>query len=372
MIKKIKIMTVLGTRPEIIRMSVILSKFALYFDSYVINTMQNDDLNLNSSIFKDLKIQGKVTKLKINTNFTHIQKSLQIMSLVENQINIISPDVFFVLGDTNSSLSAIVAKKMKIPVFHMEAGNRCFDSRVPEEINRKLVDHISDINLTYSNIARNYLIRENFPIDQIINVGSPLKEVFNYYQKKINKSNIIKKLKLKKNNFFLVSFHRSENIDSYANLTKIFKILNGIASIYKIDVIVSTHPRTRNKIKNISFNKKINFVNPLIYTDFMKLQINAKLVLSDSGSITEEASIVGFDAINLRQTHERPEGMEEGSVIMSNLNYTTTINSINRLMNKKYKLNIVNDYNVNNVSEKICNIILSYKDFINRVVWKNN
>ena len=372
MISKIKIMTVLGTRPEIIRMSVILNKFDNYFESHVVNTLQNDDINLNYNIFHDLSIKGKIYNLKLNSKLNHIKKTIHIMSLIENQINLISPDVFFVLGDTNSSLTAIIAKKMKIPVFHMEAGNRCFDLRVPEEINRKLVDHIADINLTYSDIARDYLIRENFPIDQIIKVGSPLKEVFSYHQKKINKSNIIKKLKLKKNNFFLVSFHRSENNDSDANLTKIFKILNGIVSIYKIDVIVSTHPRTRNKIKNISFNKKITFIDPLIYTDFMKLQINSKLVLSDSGSITEEASIVGFDAINLRETHERPEGMEEGSVIMSNLNYSTTINSINRLMKKNYKLNIVNDYNVDNVSEKICNIILSYKDFINRVVWKNN
>jgi len=372
MIKKLKILTVLGTRPEIIRMSVILNKFDKYFDSFIVNTMQNDDSNLNINIFKDLNIKGKITKFELGNNLTHIGKTIKIMSLIEKQIMNISPDIFFVLGDTNSSLASIIAKKMKIPVFHMEAGNRCFDSRVPEEINRKLVDHLADINLTYSDISRNYLIRENFPIDRIIKVGSPLKEVFSFYQKKINNSKIVNKLKLKKNSFFLCSFHRSENIDNNNNLFKIFNLLNEIAKIYKLNIIVTTHPRTRHIIDQTNydtFDKRIRFIDPIIYTDFIKLQMNAKVVLSDSGSITEESSIIGFNAINIRENHERPEGMEEGTVIMSNLNSNTALIAIEKLINTKIANKIVKDYDVNNVSEKICNIVLSYKDFVNRVVW---
>lgn len=374
--KKLKILTVVGTRPEIIRLSVILNKFDKYFDSYVINSFQNSDKNLNQNIVKDLDIKGKIINISQTKNLEHTEKLLRILSKVNLIIDKIKPNAFFILGDTNSTLSSLIAKRKKIPIFHMEAGNRCFEQIVPEEINRKIVDHISDINLTYSDIARNYLIRENFPIDQIIKVGSPLKEVFNHYSYKINNSNVLKKLDLKANNYFVCSFHRSENIDDSKNLKSIIDTLLLISSKFKKKIIVSTHPRTRLKLKknNYSINDitNINFINPLIYTDYIFLQKNSLLTISDSGSINEEASIIGFKAINLRKNHERPEAMEEATTILTNLNQNNAILAINKLINDKNTPKIVKDYDIDNVSEKVCNLILSYTNYINQKIWKKN
>ena len=375
MIKKFKILTVVGTRPEFIRLSVILNKFNKYFDSYVINSFQNSDKNLNEKIVKDLDIKGKILNLSHSNNLDHIEKTLSIMSKVNDYIEKIKPDAFFILGDTNSTLSSLIAKKKKIPIFHMEAGNRCFDQIVPEELNRKIVDHISDINLTYSTIARDYLIRENFPIDQIIKVGSPLKEVFNFYNKKIENSKILKKLGLTKDSYFVCSFHRSENIDNSNNLKKILDILINIEKKFKKRIIVSTHPRTKKLLVKNNINlkyDKISFLEPLIYTDFISLQKNSILTISDSGSINEESSIIGFKAINLRKNHERPEAMEEATTIMTNIDLDNTMQAIKKIVGDDFKPKIVKDYDADNVSEKITNLVLSYTNYINQKIWKKN
>lgn len=367
----IKIVTVVGTRPEIIRLSRILSKLDKFFQSYIINTQQNYDFNLNANIFSDLDIKGRIINLNLNKKLNFSQRTFSICLEVEKQLRKIKPDVFLVLGDTNSSLSSIVAKNYKIPVFHMEAGNRCFDQQVPEEINRKIVDHLADINLTYSSISREYLIKENIPGDRIIKVGSPLKEVFTYYRSKIYNSKILNKLKLKSNDYILASFHRSENIDNKKNLDKIIDIIEYVSIKYNKLVIVSTHPRTRKQIKinKKKFGKNIIFSKPFNYTDFMNLQLNSFFVLSDSGSITEEASICNFKAINIRNNHERPEGMEEGVLIMNNLNLVNTINAINIILNTGSP-KIVSDYDVDNVSDKVVRIISSYYNYINNYTWK--
>lgn len=374
MSKKFKILTVVGTRPEFIRLSVILQKFNKYFDSYIINSFQNIDKELNQNIIRDLGIEGKIFNITHKKNSDHTTKTLNILSQVHKNIEIINPDAFFILGDTNSTLSALIAKRKKIPIFHMEAGNRCFDQLVPEEINRKIVDHISDINLTYSSIARDYLIRENFPIDQIIKVGSPLKEVFNHYQDKINNSKILQKLNITPKNYFVCSFHRSENIDNHENFEKIIKVLSAIEKKYKKKIILSTHPRTKAILdKNILLKKilkKTVFIKPLNYTDYINLQINAMITLSDSGSINEEASILNIKALNLRKSHERPEASEEAVTILTNLDIQNTLISIDKLLIDGYKPNIVRDYDEDNVSEKVCNTILSYTNFINQNVWK--
>ncbi len=375
MIKKFKILTVVGTRPEFIRLSVILNKFNKYFDSYVINSFQNSDKNLNEKIVKDLDIKGKILNLSHSNNLDHIEKTLSIMTKVNDHIEKIKPDAFFILGDTNSTLSSLIAKKKKIPIFHMEAGNRCFDQIVPEELNRKIVDHISDINLTYSTIARDYLIRENFPIDQIIKVGSPLKEVFNFYNKKIDNSKILKKLGLTKDGYFVCSFHRSENIDNSNNLKKILDILINIEKKFKKRIIVSTHPRTKKLLVKNNINlkyDKISFLEPLIYTDFISLQKNSILTISDSGSINEESSIIGFKAINLRKNHERPEAMEEATTIMTNIDLDNTMQAIKKIVGDDFKPQIVKDYDADNVSEKITNLVLSYTNYINQKIWKKN
>lgn len=371
---KLKVLTVVGTRPEIIRLSCILEKFDKFFSSYVVNTHQNYDENLNANIFSDLSIKGKIINLNFDSKLTFSQRTFSICMEIEKVIKKIKPDIFFVLGDTNSTLSAIVAKNYKIPIFHMEAGNRCFDQQVPEEINRKILDHISDINLTYSSISREYLIKENIPGDRVIKIGSPLMEVFNRYKDKILMSKILSKLKLKKNNFILASFHRSENIDNINNIEKILNILEMVSLKYKKEIIVSTHPRTKKRlsIKFKNKNKKnIKFLKPFNYTDYMCLQINSFFVMSDSGSITEEASICDFNAINLRKNHERPEGIEEGGVIMSNLNIKNTMTAIDIMLNSN-KSKIVSDYDIDNVSDKTVKIITSYYNYINNYTWKKN
>tara|TARA_X000000950_G_scaffold204072_1_gene245704 strand:+ start:46316 stop:47443 length:1128 start_codon:yes stop_codon:yes gene_type:complete len=373
-----KVITILGTRPEIIRLSRVIPKLDECFEHVLVHTGQNFDYELNEIFFKDLKIRKPDFFLNsANKNSSPSEVIGKIISLSDSLFQKLKPDALLILGDTNSCLSAIAAKKRGIPIFHMEAGNRCFDQRVPEEINRKIIDHVSDINLPYSSIARQYLISEGFPPDQIIKTGSPMIEVINYYSKGIKSSNILKKLKLIKNKYFVVSSHREENIDSDKNLKKLIAILNSLAEDYKFPIIFSTHPRTQIRIDSIknNINKKIKFIKPLGFKDYLNLQINAKATLSDSGTISEEASILNLPALNIREAHERPEGMEETSAIMTGLELDKVhealkIISTNKNTTKR-NFNLVKDYSDDNVSEKIPRIIVSYTDYVKRVVYKN-
>jgi len=372
--KKIKVMTVLGTRPEIIRLSRVIPKLEEYFDHTLVHTGQNYDYELNQIFFEDLKIAKPNIFLESDKS-SALSAIGDIISKIEPHLEKIKPDAFLVLGDTNSSLAAIAAKRKKIPVFHMEAGNRCFDQRVPEEINRKIVDHISDMNLTYSDIARDYLLREGYPQDQIIRTGSPMQEVLDYYLEDIKKSQIISKLGLESKNYFLVSIHREENVDTKDNLEKIGLSLNNLYKAYKIPVLVSLHPRTKKALKknNIKFLEGVNLHKPFGFKDYVNLQLNSKVTLSDSGTINEESSILNFPALNLREAHERPEGMEEGSVMLTGLQSERIFQAIKILENQskgnERMLHPVKDYSHNNVSEKIPRIILSYIDYVNRKVW---
>jgi len=373
--KKIKIMTVVGTRPEIIRLSRVMAKLDQYSDHVVVHSGQNYDYELNEIFFTDLGIRkpdyflGAAGK---NASETIGKIIISIDEVFEKE----KPDAMLVLGDTNSCLAAIPAKRRKIPIFHMEAGNRCFDQRVPEETNRKIVDSISDVNITYSSIARDYLLAENFPADRVIKTGSPMFEVLNYYKSGIDKSAILTTLGLVKNNFFVVSAHREENIDSEKNLNDLVESLNRIAEIYNVPVIVSTHPRTQKRFDStgVIFHPMVRLLKPLGFTDYNKLQIEAIAVLSDSGTITEESSILNFPALNIRQAHERPEGMEEASVMMVGLNSNLILQALEILKDQKRDkertLRPVEDYSMPNVSDKVLRIILSYTDYINRVVWK--
>ncbi len=375
--KKIKIVSIVGTRPEIIRLSRIFSILDIYCEHILIHTGQNYDYELNQIFFNDLKIRKPDFFLNSGNKNKSVSETIgTIISETDNILEKIKPDALLVLGDTNSCLSVIPAKKQKIPIFHMEAGNRCFDQRVPEEINRRIVDHVADINLTYSSIAREYLLKEGLPSDQIIKIGSPMYEVINYYLPKIKKSNITSKLKLKKKNYFLISAHREENIENNVNFEKLFKMINFLAKRYNVPIIVSTHPRTQKKLNfyNKKFSNKVNLLKPLGFYDYVNLQMNAKTTLSDSGTITEESSILNFPALNIRETHERPEGMEESSVMMVGLE-TDRIQQGLMILEKQSKANkrtlsLVKDYDVPNVSEKIVRIIHSYIDYINRKVWK--
>ena len=374
MINKLKVVTVVGTRPEVIRLSAIIKRLnnSNSIDHYLIHTGQNYDKELNQIFFDDLNIKSPDYYLdaasgKPSSTIGNILNSLQ--PILEK----INPDSFLVLGDTNSCLSAIVAKKMKIPVFHYEAGNRCFDQRVPEETNRKIVDVISDINLTYSKISRDYLISEGFPADRIIKIGSPMREVINQNLDKIKSSRILKELNLKKNQYFTVSFHREENIDS-KNFKNFINTLDTIADKYSLPIIFSTHPRTQKEIvdKKIECNSLIRFIKPINFSDYNSLQINSLLTLSDSGTISEESSILKFHALNIRDSHERPEAMEETSVIMTGTNSDRILQSIELVKNQNINeiLNEVDDYSQNNISVKIERIILSYTDYINKMIWK--
>ena len=375
--KKLKIITVVGTRPEIIRLSRIISLLDQHCDHTLVHTGQNYDYELNQIFFEDLEI--KMPDFFLNSAGNNPSQTIgKIIIAFEEILEKIKPDSILILGDTNSCLSVIPAKRRKIPIFHMEAGNRCFDMRVPEEINRKIVDNVSDINLTYSSISREYLIKEGFPPDRVIKTGSPMLEVLNFYDQKIKQSKIIEKLKIKSKDFFLVSFHREENIDSEKNFDKLISSINEICERYNKPIIVSTHPRTRMKLEKYkgNLNSLIRFLKPLSFSDYNKLQINAIAVLSDSGTISEESSILNFPAINLRETHERPEAMEEASVILSGLNSNRIINALEILKNQKYgqesrTLNLVEDYSKKNVSEKILRILISYTDYVKRVVWKD-
>lgn len=370
---KMKVMTVIGTRPEIIRLSRVMSSLDSNCDHIIVHTGQNYDYELNEIFFNDLGIRKPDHFLNAAGN-SGAETIGNVIILVDKLLNEINPDAMLVLGDTNSCMAVISAKRKKIPTFHMEAGNRCFDMRVPEEINRRIVDHTADCNLCYSSIAREYLISEGLPPDRVIKTGSPMYEVLNYYKKQIEASDILEKLKLKNNNFFVVSAHREENIDNDANLFKLVDILNILADTYKYPVIVSTHPRTRKRFNsmNVNLNKRVMLTKPLGFIDYNKLQITSKAVLSDSGTISEESSILNFPALNIREAHERPEAMEEAAVMMTGLEVDRVLQCIEILgnQNNDYERNLVSDYTIPDVSEKVVRIIHSYSDYINRVVWK--
>jgi len=373
-LKKIKVVTVVGTRPEIIRLSCVIARLDLYTDHVLIHTGQNHDYELNEIFFRDLGIREPDYFLGA-AGETAAETIGQVITKVDGVLEKEMPDAFLVLGDTNSCLCSISAKRRKIPVFHMEAGNRCFDQRVPEEINRRIVDHISDINLTYSSISREYLLREGLPGDRIIKTGSPMYEVLEGCFDRIGESKILDELSLIPGEFFLVSCHREENVDSAMNLGKLVNLMNSMAETYGKRIIISTHPRTRKRIEEhgYEFDTLVELLKPLGFLDYIKLQINASAVLSDSGTITEEASILNFPALNIREAHERPEGMEEGAVIMTGLELDRVLQGLDILKDQgrgeERTLRLVSDYDIPNVSEKVARIILSYTDYVNRNVW---
>lgn len=373
---KLKIMTIVGTRPEIIRLSRVMSKLDKYCEHIIVHTGQNYDYELNEIFFRDLDV--KKPTYFLNAAGKNAAETIgNLIIKVDQVLEECKPDAILLLGDTNSCLSAIPAKRRKIPIFHMEAGNRCFDQRVPEETNRKIVDHTADINLTYSSIARDYLIAEGFPVDRIIKTGSPMYEVLQYYRPQIESSNILKHLGLEKHNYFVVSAHREENIDNDKNINKLVNILNTMAERYKIPVIVSTHPRTRAKFEKygFAFKNEIRLLKPLGFHDYNHLQMNSCVVISDSGTITEESSILNFPAVNIREAHERPEGFEEASVMMVGLELERTMQAISILKEQprgsERLLRLVNDYSMPNVSDKVVRIVHSYVDYVKRVVWKS-
>lgn len=371
--KKLKVMTVVGTRPEIIRLSAVINKLeeSEAIEHVLVHTGQNYDYELNEVFFEDFNLKKPDYFLNAATG-TAVETIGNILIKIDPILEEVKPDAFLVLGDTNSCLCAIAAKRRKIPIFHMEAGNRCFDQRVPEETNRKIVDHIADVNLTYSDIAREYLLAEGLPADRIIKTGSPMFEVLHSRKENIKNSNVLSHLGLEKGRYFVVSAHREENINSDKNFIELVDSLNTIAEKYNMPVIISTHPRTRNKIleKNIQFHRNIQLMNPLGFNDYNHLQKNAKAVLSDSGTISEEASILGFKALNIREAHERPEAMEEASVIMVGLSKERILQGLKIIeTQEKETLRLVSDYSMSNISDKVLRIIVSYTDYVNRVVW---
>ncbi|MCM2590897.1 UDP-N-acetylglucosamine 2-epimerase (non-hydrolyzing) [Rossellomorea marisflavi] len=370
---KLKVMTVVGTRPEIIRLSSVIKKLeeSNAVEHILVHTGQNYDYELNEVFFNDFQLRKPDYFLDAATG-TSVETIGNILVKIDPIMEKERPDAFLILGDTNSCLCAIAAKRRNIPIFHMEAGNRCFDQRVPEETNRKIVDHTADMNLTYSDIAREYLLREGFPSDRIIKTGSPMFEVLNSRRNNIEESDILSKLELKENEYFVVSAHRDENITSEANFLDLIDSLNVIAEKYEIPVIVSTHPRTKKMIENkgVIFHHLVKTLKPLGFNDYVKLQLKAKVVLSDSGTISEESSILGFRALNLRQAHERPEAMEEASVMMVGLKKERILQGLEVLENQDSNSSrLVGDYSMPNVSDKVLRIILSYTDYVNRVVW---
>lgn len=372
--KKLKVMTVVGTRPEIIRLAAVIDKLekSEAINHIIVHTGQNYDYELNEVFFKDFNMRKPDYFLETATGKPS-ETIGNILIKMDSLLDEVKPDAFLVLGDTNSCLAAIVAKKKKVPIFHMEAGNRCFDQRVPEETNRKIVDHTADINLTYSDIAREYLLREGLPADRIIKTGSPMFEVINMKLKDIEASDILKRLELENGKFFVVSAHREENVGSDRNFLNLVESLNAVAEKYEMPIIVSTHPRTRKRIEElgVEFNPLVNLMKPLGFNDYVKLQKEAKAVLSDSGTISEESSILGFPALNIREAHERPEAMEEASVMMVGLQKERIMQGLAVLETQnKTTLRKVSDYSMPNVSDKVLRIILSYTDYINRIVWR--
>jgi UDP-N-acetylglucosamine 2-epimerase len=373
---KLKVMTVVGTRPEIIRLSRVMAALDASdaIEHIVVHTGQNYDYELNQIFFDDLSIR-KPDHFLNAAGATATETVGQILIKIDPLLETVKPDAFLVLGDTNSCLCAIPAKKRHIPIFHMEAGNRCFDQRVPEETNRKIVDHISDVNLTYSDIAREYLLREGLPADRIIKTGSPMFEVLSHYLPEIENSDVLKRLGLEEHKYFVVSSHREENISSERNFTRLMESLNLIAEKYKYPIIVSTHPRTRNMIdaRKIDMRPEIQFLKPIGFNDYNALQMKAYAVLSDSGTISEESSTLNFPALNLRDAHERPEAMEEASVMMVGMNPERIMQALVQLTYQKRGMErnfrSVADYSMPNVSDKMVRIIISYVDYIKRVVW---
>jgi len=392
-VKKLKVMSVVGTRPEIIRLSRVLARLDEHCDHVLVHTGQNYDYELNQVFFDDLGVRKPDFFLSSAEGSSGAAQTIgNLIIAVDRVLEDVAPDAMLVLGDTNSCLSVIPAKRRKVPIFHMEAGNRCFDQRVPEEINRKIIDHISDINLPYSTIAREYLLREGLAPDRVIKTGSPMFEVLHYYRKKIDASDVLKRLKLKPSKFFLVSAHREENIDDHNQFIKLVDCLNKIADQYKLPVIVSTHPRTRKRLEELNHSpftshqlpdtrtkslatshKLLHFLKPLGFFDYVHLQTKAKATLSDSGTISEESAILNFPALNIRNAHERPEAMEEASVMLTGLEPERIMQALEILQNQtkgeECTLKLVADYAIPNVADKVVRIILSYTDYIKRYVW---
>lgn len=370
--KRLKVVTVVGTRPEIIRLSRVISRLDEHCDHVLIHTGQNYDYELNEVFFRDLELRKPDYFLGC-AGETAAETIGKLIIAVDQRLAEIEPDAMLVLGDTNSCLAVIPAKRRKIPIFHMEAGNRCFDQRVPEEINRRIVDHTADINLTYSSIAREYLLREGLPPDLVIKTGSPMFEVLTYYRPRIEASDVLERLELRRGEFFVVSAHREENVDEPRTLSKLVDVLNMLAAEHGLPVIVSTHPRTRKRLTEAgaSFEGDVRLMKPLGFLDYVKLQLSARAVLSDSGTITEESSILGFPALNLREAHERPEGMEEAVAMMVGLNVDRVRQGLAVLASGgSGNLRLVADYSAPNVSEKVVRIIHSYTDYVRRVVWR--
>ncbi len=373
--KKLKVVTVVGTRPEIIRLSCTIAKLDEFCEHILVHTGQNYDYELNQIFFEDLGIRAPDIFLEC-AGTTAAETMAQVISKADAMFADVQPDAILILGDTNSAMAAIPAKRKKIPIFHMEAGNRCFDMRVPEEINRKIVDHISDVNMPYTDIAREYLLAEGLKPDLIVKTGSPMDEVLNRYEAKIASAEILTTLGLTSGEYFVVSVHREENVDSETNIHSYVKALNAIAEKYQHPIIVSTHPRTRKKIDllNLEFHPLVKLLKPLGFSDYVKLQMEAKVVLSDSGTITEESSILNFPAINIRDAQERPEGFEEGAVMFTGMNVERILQAL-EILDKQPRgeqrlINKVQNYIAPNVSDKVLRTIISYTDYVNRVVWK--
>lgn len=375
--RKLKVMTIVGTRPEIIRLSRVMAKLDQYCDHVIVHTGQNYDYELNEVFFSDLGIRKPDMFLEA-AGATAADTIGQVIMAADKALQQYEPEALLLLGDTNSCLAAIAAKRRKIPIFHMEAGNRCFDFRVPEEINRRIVDHTSDINLTYSEIAREYLLREGLPPDQVIKTGSPMREVIEHYKPRIDASTVLEQLGLSAHRYFVVSSHREENVDSPENLARLYGVLNALAESYREPVIVSTHPRTRKRMDalGLAANPLVQFLKPFGFLDYIKLQTEARCVLSDSGTITEESSILNFPALNLREVHERPEGFEEASVMMVGMSVDRVMQGLaildGQARGEDRGLRLVDDYSPDNVSDKMLRIIQSYTDFVNRKVWRKS
>lgn len=371
----LKVVTIVGTRPEIIKLSRVIHQLDMHTEHVLVHTGQNYDYELNEVFFQQLAIRKPDYFLDaVGENAAHTIGN--VIARTDDLLAKICPDAFLLLGDTNSCLSAIAAKRRKIPIFHMEAGNRCFDQRVPEEINRKIIDHISDINMPYTEHARRYLLAEGIKAETVIKTGSPMKEVLTYYRKQIDASDILNRLQVTPGSYFVVSAHREENIDSDVNFSDLMATLKAMAEKYNLPLIVSTHPRTRNRMESLGvedLDQRIRFLKPLGFLDYVKLQMHARCVVSDSGTITEESSILSFPAVTIRQAHERPEGMDEGTLIMCGLKANRVLESIDvataHYANANRPFNIVSDYDTENVSKKVVRIIMSYTDYVNRTVW---